>query len=290
MAHLKDLKIRIRSVKSTQKITKAMKMVAASKLKKAKDAVDIIRPYSQQLLDICKITAQNTTNARNIPLLYPSREIKTHLCIVLSSDRGLCGGLNSSLVRMVKKEIAQIKQAGQNVKILCIGKKAYTQLNILKDVSVVLYKEKIYSKKQIIDPVYPLLQQLMQQYASGEFDSCSVFYNKFESAVKYQNTSVQLIPIFNGVVEPDVEASLFDFEPEPEKMIHLLLEQTLITNLFASILENLASEHGARMTAMENATNNATEMIKDLTILYNRKRQAAITKELIEIISGAEAI
>lgn len=289
MAHLKDLKLRIRSVKSTQKITKAMKMVSASKLKRARDAVEVSRPYTQKLNDMTRIVANNMDNPQNLALLYRETPAKTKLFVVLSSDRGLCGALNSSIVRMVKRAVAESHQNGEQVQILCIGKKAYSQLSIIKDFNVKLYDQQIYSKKMTAESVHSLTHKLIGDYLQGSFDACIIFYNRFNSAVSYTNSKLQLIPLYS---EQDFVGNKeqYDFEPVIEEMIPKLIDRNIIANLYSALLENIASEHGARMTAMENATTNAGEMIKDLSILYNRKRQAAITKELIEIISGAEAV
>lgn len=291
MAHLKDLKLRIRSVKSTQKITKAMKMVSAAKLKRARDLVETNRPYTAKLNEITKVAVQNSDTAKSMELVISSKEVKNHLFIVLSSDRGLCGALNSSLVRMIKKTVHDLTEKGEVVKLLCIGKKAFSQLSLVKNFDVSMYDQQIYMKKMSIEPVYVLARHLIRRYVGGEFDVCHVFYNRFNSAVSYTNSSKRLIPLFvSDELAQDTEEVLYDFEPSTTKMLPDLVDDNIVANLYATILENLASEHGARMTAMENATTNAGDLIKNLTIQYNRKRQAAITKELIEIISGAEAV
>ncbi len=291
MANLKNLKLRIRSVKSTQKITKAMKMVSASKLRRARDAIEANRPYTEKMNEITKIVASNVDNAKSVPLFYGRANVQKLLFVVVTSDRGLCGGLNSSVVRMVKKRIAESKTQKQYVKILCIGKKGFEQLHSLKDVEVKMVDNFTYSKKLDSAPLRKLANDLMIEFSKEAFDTCCVFYNKFVSAVTQNVSYKQILPLFtqDDVVEQNSN-NQFEFEPEAKKMIADLVGRNMTANLLSIVLENIASEHGARMTAMENASNNAGSMIKDLNILYNRTRQSAITTELIEIISGAEAI
>jgi F-type H+-transporting ATPase subunit gamma len=291
MANLKNLKLRIRSVKSTQKITKAMKMVSASKLRRAREAIEANRPYTEKMNEITKIVASNVDNARSVPLFYGRANLQKLLFVVVTSDRGLCGGLNSSVVRMVKKRIAEAKTQKQYVKILCIGKKGFEQLHSLKDVEVKMVDNFTYSKKLDSSHLRKLANDLMIEFSKEAFDTCSVFYNKFISAVTQIVSYKQILPLFthDDVVEQNSN-NQFEFEPEAKKMIADLVGRNMTANLLSIVLENIASEHGARMTAMENASNNAGSMIKDLNILYNRTRQSAITTELIEIISGAEAI
>lgn len=291
MANLKNLKLRIRSVKSTQKITKAMKMVSASKLRRAREAIEANRPYTEKMNEITKIVASNVDNAQSVSLFYGRANVQKLLFIVVTSDRGLCGGLNSSVVRMVKKRISEAKTQKQYVKILCIGKKGFEQLHSLKDVQVKMVDNFTYSKKLDSAPLRKLANDLMIEFSKEAFDTCSVFYNKFVSAVTQNVSYKQILPLFtqDDVVEQNSN-NQFEFEPEAKKMIADLVGRNMTANLLSIVLENIASEHGARMTAMENASNNAGSMIKDLNILYNRTRQSAITTELIEIISGAEAI
>jgi F-type H+-transporting ATPase subunit gamma len=291
MANLKNLKLRIRSVKSTQKITKAMKMVSASKLRRAREAIEANRPYTEKMNEITKIVASNVDNARSVPLFYGRANLQKLLFVVVTSDRGLCGGLNSSVVRMVKKRIAEAKTQKQYVKILCVGKKGFEQLHSLKDVEVKMVDNFTYSKKLDSSHLRKLANDLMIEFSKEAFDTCSVFYNKFISPVTQIVSYKQILPLFthDDVVEQNSN-NQFEFEPEAKKMIADLVGRNMTANLLSIVLENIASEHGARMTAMENASNNAGSMIKDLNILYNRTRQSAITTELIEIISGAEAI
>ncbi len=291
MANLKDLKLRIRSVKSTQKITKAMKMVSASKLRRAKEAIETNRPYTEKMNEITKVVASHIENAHSISLFYGKKDIKDIVFIVITSDRGLCGALNSSVVRLIKRKLAESKSQGHIVKVLCIGKKGFEQLAILKDTEIQLVDDFIYGKKIRVEPIRKLAKVLVSDYGNSMFDICYVFFNEFISSVCYNTTFKQIIPVFTK--QETLTENLdnqFIFEPEAEKMVDDLIERNLTVNLFSVILENIASEHGARMTAMENASSNAGEMIKDLNILYNRKRQSAITTELIEIIAGAEAL
>ncbi len=291
MANLKNLKLRIRSVKSTQKITKAMKMVSASKLRRAREAIEANRPYTEKMNEITKIVASNVDNAHSIPLFYGRGNVQKLLFIVVTSDRGLCGGLNSSIVRMVKKRIAEAKNQRQSVKVLCIGKKGYEQLHLTKDVEVTKVENFTYGKKLDSAPLRKLADSLMIEFSKEAFDACGIFFNEFVSAVTQNVSYKQLLPLFtqNDAVVQDSN-NQFEFEPEAQKMIADLVGRNMTANLLSIVLENIASEHGARMTAMENASNNAGSMIKDLNILYNRTRQSAITTELIEIISGAEAV
>ena len=291
MANLKNLKLRIRSVKSTQKITKAMKMVSASKLRKAREAIESNRPYTEKMNEITKIVASNVDNANSIPLFYGRGNVHKLLFIVVTSDRGLCGGLNSSVVRLVKKRIAEAKNQNHSVNILCIGKKGYEQLHLLKNVEVKMVENFTYGKKLDSAPLHKLSDSLMIEFSKETFDACYIFFNEFVSAVTQNVSYKQLLPLFaqDDIVVQDSN-NQFEFEPEAQKMITDLVGRNMAANLLSIVLENIASEHGARMTAMENASNNAGAMIKDLNILYNRTRQSAITTELIEIISGAEAI
>ncbi len=303
MSNLKALKSRINSVKSTQKITKAMKMVAASRLRKAKKAVEDSRPYANNIQEMISNLASSIAFRDNFseefPLLTGKGQDKTHLLVILSSDRGLCGGLNSSAVRFAKKRIEELKNNGKNVKIICIGKKAYEQLkakysDIIIDKNFGIFKENI-SYEIATD----IANKIVEKYDQNEFDICEVIYSKFKSAISQEPVNKQLIPAplkineenklekeksFNGFEMP------MSYEPSQEEVLSKLLPRNLAMQIFNELLENSASEQGARMAAMESATNNAGKMIKDLTLVYNRTRQANITRELIDIISGANAV
>lgn len=289
MPSLKDLKNRISSVKSTQKITSAMKMVAAAKLRRAQDQALASRPYTS-LMDkiVSKISSKAT--GTSIDLLTGKPENKTQLLVVFSADRGLCGGFNGSITRSVKKEINVLQQNGVNVKLLMVGKKSADSLN--REYGN-LFIDKIEGKSA--KPNYAdaevLATKIINLFENGEFGVCRVIYNKFVSAIAQEVTFKSLIPAEIQINEEDKDtSSIYDFEPSEEEILTDLLPRNLATQLFSSQIESTASELAARMTAMDNATRNAGEMIDKLTLQYNRTRQAVITSELIEIISGAEAL
>ncbi|MDB2697143.1 F0F1 ATP synthase subunit gamma [Alphaproteobacteria bacterium] len=289
MPSLKDLKNRISSVKSTQKITSAMKMVAAAKLRRAQDQALASRPYTS-LMDkiVSKISSKAT--GTSIDLLTGKPENKTQLLVVFSADRGLCGGFNGSITRSVKKEINDLQQNGINVKLLMVGKKSADSLN--REYGN-LFIDKIEGKSA--KPNYAdaevLATKIINLFENGEFGVCRVIYNKFVSAIAQEVTFKSLIPAEIQINEEDKDtSSIYDFEPSEEEILTDLLPRNLATQLFSSQIESTASELAARMTAMDNATRNAGEMIDKLTLQYNRTRQAVITSELIEIISGAEAL
>ena len=289
MPSLKDLKNRISSVKSTQKITSAMKMVAAAKLRRAQDQALASRPYTS-LMDkiVSKISSKAT--GTSIDLLTGKPENKTQLLVVFSADRGLCGGFNGSITRSVKKEINDLQQNGVNVKLLMVGKKSADSLN--REYGN-LFIDKIEGKSA--KPNYAdaevLATKIINLFENGEFGVCRVIYNKFVSAIAQEVTFKSLIPAEIQINEDDKDpSSIYDFEPSEEEILTDLLPRNLATQLFSSQIESTASELAARMTAMDNATRNAGEMIDKLTLQYNRTRQAVITSELIEIISGAEAL
>ena len=289
MPSLKDLKNRISSVKSTQKITSAMKMVAAAKLRRAQDQALASRPYTS-LMDkiVSKISSKATGTSIN--LLTGKPENKTQLLVVFSADRGLCGGFNGSITRSVKKEINDLQKNNVNVKLLMVGKKSADSLN--REYGN-LFIDKIEGKSA--KPNYAdaevLATKIIDLFENGDFGVCRVIYNKFVSAIAQEVTFKSLIPAEVQINEEDKDtASIYDFEPSEEEILTDLLPRNLATQLFSSQIESTASELAARMTAMDNATRNAGEMIDKLTLQYNRTRQAVITSELIEIISGAEAL
>ncbi|MDC0975532.1 F0F1 ATP synthase subunit gamma [Alphaproteobacteria bacterium] len=289
MPSLKDLKNRISSVKSTQKITSAMKMVAAAKLRRAQDQALASRPYTS-LMDkiVSKISSKAT--GTSIDLLTGKPENKTHLLVVFSADRGLCGGFNGSITRSVKKEINDLQKNNVNVKLLMVGKKSADSLN--REYGN-LFIDKIEGKSA--KPNYAdaevLATKIIELFENGDFGVCRVIYNKFVSAIAQEVTFKSLIPAEIQINEENQDnASIYDFEPSEEEILTDLLPRNLATQLFSSQIESTASELAARMTAMDNATRNAGEMIDKLTLQYNRTRQAVITSELIEIISGAEAL
>lgn len=294
MSNLKTLKNRIKSVKSTQKITKAMKMVAASKLRKAKLAVENARPYGEKISKMVINIASDLPNdvlTEKRSILLGDNENKTHLLVVLSSDRGLCGGLNSNNVKQVKASIAELQSAGKEVKLFCIGKKAYDQL-IAKYSDLIIDTEFGTFKNDITyDSALKIAEKLVKLYDENQFDICQILFSEFKSAISQKPSKQQLIP---SPIEVKTKGkqdlnSPITFEPSQKEILDNLLPKNLAIQIYNKLLENSASEQGARMAAMEAATNNAGKMIKDLTLFYNRSRQANITRELIDIISGSAA-
>ncbi len=296
MANLKTLKTRIKSVKSTQKMTKAMKMVAASRLKKAKSAVESMRPFSDKIEEMIVSLASNVSVRSNLsekfPLLTGRGKTSSYLIVVISSDRGLCGGLNSATVKFAKNRFNQLVAEGCEVKIFCIGRKAYEQLRSVYGKQIIdqnfgVFKGHIDHKiaKEIADKLVCLFDEKV-------FDVCEVIYSKFKSAIAQEQVCKQLIPVPIKLEDnqKEVAESPISYEPSEEEVLTELLPKNLEMQIYNELLENTASEQGARMAAMEAATNNAGKMIKNLTLVYNRTRQANITKELIDIISGANTV
>ena len=290
MPSLKDLKNRIGSVKSTQKITSAMKMVAAAKLRKAQEQALASRPYTL-LMDKVVSKIASKTSGNSIDLLTGKTDNKTQLIVVFSADRGLCGGFNGSITRAVRAEVKKLEQEGIQVKLLMVGKKSADALN--REFGH-LFIERIdgNSAKPNYTDAEILAKKIITLFENNEFGICKVIFNKFVSAITQEVTFKSLIPA--EIQETDDETndsnSIYEFEPSEEEILNDLLPRNLSTQLFSSQMESTASELAARMTAMDNATRNAGDMIDNLTLLYNRTRQAVITKELIEIISGAEAL
>ena len=290
MPSLKDLKNRIGSVKSTQKITSAMKMVAAAKLRKAQEQALASRPYTL-LMDKVVSKIASKTSGNSIDLLTGKTDNKTHLIVVFSADRGLCGGFNGSITRAVRTEVKKLEQEGIQVKLLMVGKKSADALN--REFGH-LFVERIdgNSAKPNYTDAEILAKKIITLFDNNEFGVCKVIFNKFVSAITQEVTYKSLIPAEIQETEDDTNNSnsIYEFEPSEEEILNDLLPRNLSTQLFSSQMESTASELAARMTAMDNATRNAGDMIDNLTLLYNRTRQAVITKELIEIISGAEAL
>lgn len=288
MPSLKDLKIRIESVKSTRKITKAMQMVAAAKLRRAQEAAEAARPYAERMESVLGNLASGVASSPSAPrLLAGTGADQVHLLVVATSERGLCGAFNSSIVRLARAKTAQLVAQGKTVKILTVGKKGREQLRrdyadlLIGHVDLSGVKRLGYSDAAAIS------QEVMSRFNAGEFDVCTIFYNRFQSVISQIPTERQLIP---AVFEGAGVGAQYDYEPEEEAILAELLPRGVATQIFTALLENGASEQGARMSAMDNATRNAGDMIDRLTITYNRSRQQAITSELIEIISGAEAL
>ena len=292
MPNLKDLKNRIESVKSTRKITKAMQMVAAAKLRKAQEAAEQARPYAEKMSIVIEKLAFSTNASSNSPLLVGNGKDKTHLIIVATSERGLCGAFNSSIVRLAKNHINHLISDGNHIKILTIGKKGREQLKRDFGDYMIEHVDLSEIKKISYDNASNISDNIISKFFDNEFDIATIFYNQFESVISQIPQSSQLIPIKFKSYEltNDDNISNFVYEPDEQEIIEDLLPKAISTKVFTALLENGASEQGARMSAMDNATRNAGEMIDKLTIQFNRSRQAAITNELIEIISGAEAL
>jgi F-type H+-transporting ATPase subunit gamma len=297
MPSLKDLKIRIDSVKSTQKITKAMKMVAASKLRRAQEAAEAARPYAERMEKVLTglgLAVKDQPGAS--PLLAGTGDDAVELVVVATSERGLCGGFNTNIVKAAKNHILSRQNAGKTVKILCIGKKGYAVLK--RDYADIIIDVKDMSavKKLGFADAQPISQEVLAMFDRGEFDVATLFYAKFQSALVQVTTKQQLIPVplpeaaNDDLPSDELQGAIYEYEPSEEAILDDLLPRNVAVQLYRGLLENAASEQGARMTAMDNATRNAGDMIDKLSITYNRTRQANITSELIEIISGAEAL
>ena len=291
MPSLKDLKNRIESVKSTRKITKAMQMVAAAKLRRAQDSAEAARPYTDRFNAVLGGLAASVGESDSAPkLLRGTGSDQTHLLVVMTSERGLCGGFNSSIAKMAKARAEELEAAGKTVKILTVGKKGREQLKrdfedvFVGHVDLSEVKRLGYSNAQDI------ARDILSRFDAGEFDVATIFFNRFESVISQVPTTQQIIPAAFEDGDEDGASTLYDYEPSEEAILADLLPRGVATQIFAALLENGASEQGARMSAMDNATRNAGDMIDKLTIQFNRSRQAVITNELIEIISGAEAL
>jgi F-type H+-transporting ATPase subunit gamma len=296
MASLKDLRNRINSVKSTQKITRAMQMVAASKLRRAQEAVEAARPYAERMEKVLASLAGSLMNQPGAPqLLVGNGKDDVHLIVVATAERGLCGAFNSSIVRAAIQKIEALKRQGKTVKILAVGRKGAVQLrrnygNLIVDVI------EFPGLRQIgFSQAHQIAERVLAMFEAGEFDVCSLFYNRFQSVISQIVTEIQLIPA--QIPETDgaslndgLGLAVYEFEPDEETILRELLPRNLAVQVLRALLENAASEQGARMSAMDNATRNAGDLINNLTLTYNRTRQAVITTELIEIISGAEAL
>ena len=292
MPSLDDLKKRISSVKSTQKITKAMKMVAAAKLRKAQENAEKGRPYSEKMNNIILNLSGGISDKESAPkLLIGTGEEKIHLCIVMTSDRGLCGGFNSNIIKKAKSYFKKILDDNKTLKIITVGSKGYDQLKrTYKDyiIEKISFKESKNINYFDADKVGKII---IDRFKEKEFDVCAIFYNQFKNVITQIPQEQQIIPLKASEEKKDSSSEdNYEFEPEEDEILSNLLPKNISTQIFKAMLENSASEQGSRMSAMDNATRNAGEMVDKLTIEYNRSRQAAITKELIEIISGAESL
>jgi F-type H+-transporting ATPase subunit gamma len=292
MPSLDDLKKRIKSVKSTQKITKAMKMVAAAKLRKAQESAEKGRPYSKKMQNIILNLTNSINDPQNAPkLLVGNGNDKIYLCVVLTADRGLCGGFNSNICKLAKTNFKKILNEGKELKIITVGSKGLDQIKreygkyVIKKFS---FKDK---KKITFVEAETIGNEIINLFNNNEFDKCILFYNNFKNVITQIPQAQQIIPAEKKLtVEENKNSISYEFEPEEDEILEDLLPKNISTQVFKAFLENAASEQGSRMTAMDNATRNAGDLVDKLTINYNRSRQASITKELIEIISGAESL
>ena len=291
MASLDDLKKRIASVKSTQKITKAMKMVAAAKLKRAQDSAEKGRPYSEKMNNIILNLSEGISDKENAPkLLSGTGKDQIHLCVVMTSDRGLCGGFNSNIIKKAKSYFSRLSSEGKELKIITVGSKGNDQLKrvfgdkIIKNISFKNSKNANFFDAEKVSKI------IIEKFQKEEFDICTIFFNQFKNVITQIPQAQQIIPLKTDINDKEKSEDNYEFEPDEDEILTNLLPKNISTQIFKAMLENSASEQGARMSAMDNATRNAGEMVDKLTIEYNRSRQAAITKELIEIISGAESL
>lgn len=288
MPSLKDLKNKIASVKNTRKITKAMQMVSAAKLRRAQDAAEAARPYAERMNSVVAGLAASAGSSTSAPrLLAGTGSDKVHLLVVMTAERGLCGGFNSTIARLARLRAQELLAAGKTVKILTVGKKGREALKRDLGAHFVGHVDLSDVKRVGYVNAQAIAREIIGRFDGGEFDVATLFFNRFQSVISQIPTAQQVIPAkFDGAAV----SSLYDYEPSEEAILADLLPRGLATQVFTALLENGASEQGARMSAMDNATRNAGEMITKYTTIYNRSRQAAITKELIEIISGAEAL
>ena len=295
MASLKELRNRIASVQATQKITRAMQMVAASKLRRAQEAAEASRPYADRMGAVLSNLAAGITDSASAPkLLSGTGADNTHLLIVATAERGLCGGFNSSIARLAREDAQKLQAEGKKVEILCVGRKGYDVL-------------KRYFEQELLEPIsyqglksvgfteaQGVADKILADFDAGQFDICTLYYSRFENVMSQVPTALQIIPASleaaEGEASLDLGGAAYDYEPEENEILDALLPRNIAVQILRALLENAASEQGARMSAMDNATRNAGEMIDSLSVTYNRSRQAQITKELIEIISGAEAL
>jgi F-type H+-transporting ATPase subunit gamma len=291
MPSLKDLRNRITSVKSTQKITKAMKMVAAAKLRKAQENAEKGRAYSEKMNQIINNLKSSITDVSSAPkLLAGTGKSDVHLCVVMTADRGLCGGFNTNIVKKARQFCNQVINSNQKLKIITVGSKGADQLRRnFKDyiVEKISYKN---LKSISVNEASELTSKIITMFNNNEFDVCTIFYNKFKSVISQEPQAQQIIPAEKKEATKEKNENFYEFEPDEDEILEDLLPKNISTQVFKAFLENSASEQGSRMTAMDNATRNAGDLVNKLTIVYNRSRQAAITKELIEIISGAESL
>jgi F-type H+-transporting ATPase subunit gamma len=291
MASLKDMRVRIASTKATQKITKAMQMVAASKLRRAQTAAEAARPFADKMDAVIANIAAASKDSPSAPaLLKGTGKDQVHLLLVCTGERGLCGPFNSAIVRLARERALDLMNQGKEVKIFCVGRKGYEQLRRLFEKQIIEHVDLRGVRQLAFKNAEDIAKQVIARFEAGEFDVCTLFYSRFRSVIAQIPTAQQIIPL--EVKEPAANGAAvsYEYEPEEDEILARLLPRNLAVQVFRALLENNASFYGAQMTAMDNATRNAGEMIRKQTLIYNRTRQAMITKELIEIISGAEAV
>lgn len=292
MASLKDMRVRIASTKATQKITKAMQMVAASKLRRAQTAAEAARPYAERMDAVIANIASAAAGSGSAPILLSGTgKDQVHLLLVCTGERGLSGAFNSSIVRLARERALSLMNQGKEVKIYCVGRKGYEQLRRQFEKNIVGHMDLRAVKTLSFKDADAIAKTIVGMFNAGEFDVCTLFYSRFKSVIAQVPTAQQIIPLVVQAKDANAgPATSYEYEPEEDEILTTLLPRNLAVQIFRALLENNASFYGAQMSAMDNATRNAGDMIKKQTLIYNRTRQAMITKELIEIISGAEAI
>ena len=293
MPSLKDLRSRIRSVKQTQKITSAMKLVAASKLRRAQEQAESSRPFAERMSEMLANLGASVAGVEGAPpLLAGTGKDQVHLLVVATADRGLCGGFNASIARGARARIRGLREGGKEVKVLCVGRKGRDMLRREFGNLILHTIEGIGRRRFEYAEAVGIAERIERMYEAGEFDVCTIVFNRFRSAIAQILTFQQLIPVEPAEVDLDAAevTAVYEFEPDEQSILAELLPRNLAVQIYRALVENAASEQGARMSAMDNATRNAGEMIEGLTLVYNRTRQAQITRELIEIVSGAEAL
>jgi len=292
MASLKDMRVRIASTKATQKITKAMQMVAASKLRRAQTAAEAARPYATKMDAVIGNIAAAAAGSPGAPaLLAGTGKDQVHLLLVCTGERGLCGAFNSAIVRLAREHAQSLVAQGKEVKFFCVGRKGYEQLRRTFEKQIIEHIDLRSVRQLAFGNAEDISKKVLARFEAGEFDVCTLFYSAFKSVIAQVPTAQQVIPLVVGDEEKGTgPAASYDYEPEEDEILTRLLPRNLAVQIFRALLENNASFYGAQMSAMDNATRNAGEMIRKQTLVYNRTRQAQITKELIEIISGAEAV
>jgi F-type H+-transporting ATPase subunit gamma len=293
MPSLKDLRSRIGSVKQTQKITSAMKLVAASKLRRAQEQAEASRPFAERMSEMLANLGASVAGVEGAPpLLAGTGKDQVHLLVVATADRGLCGGFNASIARGARTRIRELRESGKEVKVLCVGRKGRDVLRREFGSLILQTIEGIGRRRLEYAEAVGIAERIERMYEAGEFDVCTIVFNRFQSAITQILTLQQLIPVEPAEVDHDAAevTAIYEFEPDEQSILAELLPRNLAVQIYRALVENAASEQGARMSAMDNATRNAGEMIERLTLVYNRTRQAQITKELIEIVSGAEAL